>query len=144
MLLFYSTRVLTGVCIGGGVVSFIFLQTEVPHAGELDVFVKVSRETFSPYPKFKLHVNSPVESIFRCVSTSSQQGGSNTPLACIAAYLLHTHEKDQSTLSYTDTIVCRILQSQPTEWNLSSLIFGNTQFLLNSLVILNSLNTAYT
>lgn len=104
-----------------------YLSTTVfPHPGEIDVSVKVSRVAFSLCPKFQLYVHSPVETIFHSVS-ASRQGASTTGLACIAAYLLHTHEKDQTTIAHNDTIVCRALQSHPSstsEWNLSSLIFG--------------------
>ena len=98
---------------------------ELPHGGELDVFVKVTRETFSLYPKFRLHVQSPVEAIFHNVSGG--QSGGVVQLACIAAYLLHTHEKDKSALSHIDTIMCNILQTQPSlcaEWSLASHVFG--------------------
>ena len=91
------------------------------------MLVKVMRVTFSLCPNFQLRVLSPLETIFRGVSTSQQKGSdSNIPLACIAAYLLHSaNEKDLSTLSQIDTNVCRLLQSVvPSEWNLSSLIFG--------------------
>lgn len=88
--------------------------------------MKVSRVAFSLCPKFQLHVRSPVETIFHSVVTS-RQGSTGTALACIAAYLLHTHEKDLTTIAHNDTTVCRALKSQPSfisEWNLSSLIFG--------------------
>jgi hypothetical protein len=98
---------------------------EVPYAGVLDVLVNVSRVTFSLYPNFQLCVISPLETIFRGLSTNQKGSDANTSLACIAAYLLHsTNEKDPNILSQIDTNVCRLLQSQPSEWNLSSLIFG--------------------
>lgn len=101
-------------------------STAIPHPGEVEVSVKVSRVAFSLCPKFQLHVHSPVETIFHSVS-ASRQSGTSTALACIAAYLLHTHEKDVTTIAHNDTTVCRALQSHPSfisEWNLSSLIFG--------------------
>ena len=94
--------------------------------------VKVLRETFEPCPKFSITVQSPLEVIFRAASTplhSVRQSG-GAPLACLAAYLLHTHHKDQRSLAHTDTVVSDLLQSQPSlcsEWSLSSVVFGERE-----------------
>lgn len=99
-------------------------HAELPYPGQLDVFVKVAREIFSPFPKFKVRVQSPVEAIFHSVSLSAN---STTALACVGAFLLQNSEKDRDTLSHVDVILCNILRSQPSlsDWNMSSIICGN-------------------
>ncbi|CAI8023096.1 hypothetical protein GBAR_LOCUS13527 [Geodia barretti] len=105
---------------------------EIPYAGDLEVTIKVSRETFDPCPSFKLRVISPLETIlqasFAPQKSSSCNGSASLP--CLAAYLLHTHEKDQSKLAHMDRVVTDLLQSQSSlcsDWNLSSVIFGERQ-----------------
>ena len=102
---------------------------EIPYAGQLDVVVKVLREVFTPCPHFSVSVLSPLEVIFQAASTShrNERQTSSTPLACLAAYLLHTHHKDQRSLAHTDSFVSELLQSQPSlcaDWSLSSVVFG--------------------
>lgn len=103
---------------------------EVPHAGELNVFVKVSRQQYSPCPKFQLEAVSPLQTVLQGASTVQKGSNSSaTSIACLVAYLLHTHEKDLSALSHDDQVVCGVLQSQPSfgsDWNLSSLLFGTS------------------
>lgn len=121
----------------GNVVTFSVFSLHTPHAelpypGQLDVFVKVAREIFSPFPKFKVRVQSPVEAIFHNLSQSTN---STTALACVGAYLLQNIEKDRDTLSHVDVILCNILRSQPSlsDWNMSSIICGNEKMLFPDL-----------
>lgn len=111
------------------VLTFIGHITEIPYAGEVEVGVKVSRETFAACPSFKLRVMSPLETIFQAASTPQKSCSPNgsAPLACLAAYLLHTHEKDQNRLGHMDKVVSGLLQSQSSicsDWDLSSVVFG--------------------
>ena len=119
-----------GECTNSCIYTTLYTHTgalrhaELPYPGQLDVFVKMAREIFSPFPKFKVRVQSPVEAIFHSVSLSAN---STTALACIGAYLLQNSEKDRDTLSHVDVILCNILRSQPSlsDWNMSSIICGN-------------------
>ena len=94
--------------------------------------VKVLRETFDPCPSFTLRVISPLETILQASLAPQKSSSCNgsTSLPCLAAYLLHTHEKDQSKLAHMDRVVTDLLQSQSSlcsDWNLSSVIFGERQ-----------------
>jgi hypothetical protein len=107
--------------------SLLAIIPETPHPGELEVEVKVSRDTFSPCPQLRLPVLGPLEVIVQAASSSQQRTSGSAPLACAAAYLLHSPEKDQRTLGHLDTTLCGLLSSQPSlwsKWNLSSIVFG--------------------
>ena len=88
--------------------------------------VKLAREESNLFPKFKVHVQSPVEAIYHNVPMlrPSHRVGL---LASILAYLMYNDpEKEKDRVrSYIDVILCNILQSaEIPEWNLSVLVAG--------------------
>lgn len=126
-----------------------YYHVEILYAGELRVSVQVLRESFTECPKFSLTVLSPLETIAEAASSSSLRSGCSKSggeplMACVAAYLLHNHEKDSCNLAHLDRVVSGLLQSQPSlcsDWNLSSVIFGEREretIILEPLTIIDS------
>ena len=89
--------------------------------------LKIAHEESSLFPKFKIHVQSPIEAIYHSVSLSK---GSNRValLASILAYLMNCDDlmRDKDARSHADVILCNILQSMSDipEWKLSALLCG--------------------
>ena len=106
---------------------FTFIHAEFPKPGEVEVVVKIRHEESSLFPKFKLHVQSPIEAIYHNVPISKASSQSAV-LATVLAYLLHSDEsqKDREIRSHIDIILCNILQSlsDVPHWDLTSILSG--------------------
>ena len=104
-----------------------FIHAEFPKPGAVEVVVKIRHEESSLFPKFKLHVQSPIEAIYHNVPISKASSRSAV-LATVLAYLLHSDEsqKDREIRSHIDIIVCNILQSlsDVPHWDLTSILSG--------------------
>lgn len=109
------------------VVHATFIHAEFPKPGEVEVVVKIRHEESSLFPKFKLHVQSPIEAIYHNVPISKASTRSAV-LATVLAYLLHGDEsqRDRETRSHIDIILCNILQSlsDVPHWDLTSILSG--------------------
>ena len=109
------------------VVHFTFIHAEFPKPGEVEIVVKIRHEESSLFPKFKLHVQSPIEAIYHNVPISKASSRSAV-LATVLAYLLHGDEsqRDRETRSHIDIILCNILQSlsDMPHWDLTSILSG--------------------
>lgn len=106
---------------------FTFVHAEFPKPGGVEVVVKIRHEESSLFPKFKLHVQSPIEAIYHNVPISKASSRSAV-LATVLAYLLHSDEsqKDKEIRSHIDIILCNILQSlsDVPHWDLTSILSG--------------------
>ena len=106
---------------------FTFIHAEFPKPGGVEVVVKIRHEESSLFPKFKLHVQSPIEAIYHNVPVSKASSRSAV-LATVLAYLLHSDEsqKDREIRSHIDIILCNILQSlsDVPHWDLTSILSG--------------------
>lgn len=101
--------------------------TEFTKAGVVDVVVHLSREESHLFPKFKVHIQSPLEAIFKSAPTSS--GSKQVALLAAAiAYITHCDEKDKDVSAQADVILCDILKqvhhSEISDWCLGSLLAG--------------------
>ena len=91
----------------------------------MEVVTKIRHEESSLFPKFKVHVQSPIEAIYHDAPIS-KSSGRTAVLSAVLAYLLHSDEKDKESRSHTDVILCNILQSmsEVPNWDLSSILSG--------------------
>lgn len=94
--------------------------------------VKLRHEESTLFPKFKVHVLSPVEAIYH--ASPQAKGAEGTALlAAILAYLMHSEKQEKAIRSRMDLILYSIMHSARDslqEWNLSALLCGTEKGIL--------------
>ena len=92
----------------------------------IDVVPKIARQYSPLFPKFKIHVASPVEAIYNRLPCSRVQD-KKAILSCIITYLTHMSSEDaQDTRLEADTIISTLLSPMPDmpSWDLASILCG--------------------
>lgn len=108
----------------------IHTHTEFPRPGEVEVVLKIAHEESTLFPKFKVHVQSPIEAIYHGVPLAPKGSNQAAILCAILTYLLRSEDelKDKHMRSHADVILCNILQAMPEighiDWRLSALLCG--------------------
>ena len=119
--------------VAGGITRIILhntAYTEFPKPGEIEVVLRIAHEESTLFPKFKLHIQSPIEAIYHGVSLAPKGSNQAAILSSVLAYLMNSKDelKDKEMRSCADVILCNLLQKMPDiphiDWRLSTLLCG--------------------